>query len=225
MTLRSMTRAGLPLLAGVLLWGTAARGDVIKPPPTNCPAGTKAMSCHGGPHCEPVTCVTDASCKAGLSCQSQQYCIKQINCAGGYGGPKYKDVAMGTCPGGAPCKVGTCKAVNVCVAKAPSPDAKPPAPDTKPPAPDSKQPAADTKQPIADTKQPAADTKKPTDTKQPAADTKQPAADTKQPAADTGGTKAADSDGCSCELPAGRGSCLLGVLGLLLLIVSRRRRR
>lgn len=198
MTLRSMTRAGLPLLAGVLLWGTAARGDVIKPPPTNCPAGTKAMSCHGGPHCEPVTCVTDASCKAGLSCQSQQYCIKQINCAGGYGGPKYKDVAMGTCPGGAPCKVGTCKAVNVCVAKAPSPDAKPPAPDTKPPAPDSKQPAADTKQ---------------------------PAADTKQPAADTGGTKAADSDGCSCELPAGRGSCLLGVLGLLLLIVSRRRRR
>ena len=219
MTTRDLIRSSLPLLAtGLLLWGTSAGADVIGPPPTNCPAGTKAESCHGGPHCKPEVCVNDASCKLGKSCQAQQYCIHTINCGGGYG-TKYVDVAKGTCPGGAPCKVGTCKTVKVCMAKAPTPDAKPPTPDSTPPTPDSKQPAPDTKQPAVDTKQSAVDTK------QPAVDTKQPATDTKQPATDTKPATPADTDGCSCDLPAGGKSTWLVLLALALLFVSRRGRR
>ncbi len=216
---RKLSMPCLVLAATTLLWGAAARADVIGPPPKTCPAGTEPGSCHGGPFCKPKVCVSDASCKAGQSCQSKKFCIKQINCGGGYG-TKYIDVAKGTCPGGAPCKDGTCKTVKVCVAGTPpKPDAKPPVPDLKPPVPDSKQPAKDSKPPVPDSKQPAKDSK------QPAKDGKQPAKDSKQPTTDSKATTPSDSDGCSCDVPAGGGSALLGLLLLAALSLVRRSRR
>jgi hypothetical protein len=41
----------LPLVAIVLCTSTEARGDVVMPPPTNCPPGEVGVTSHGGPRC------------------------------------------------------------------------------------------------------------------------------------------------------------------------------
>lgn len=115
-----MNRALLALsLAFVSSIAAPAAADVVSPPPAMCPAGSDPSTCHGGPHCTPLLCGTNADCNAGNVCKDVTYCVKTINCAGllppdadpsMYEKDAVEGVCTGTCSGGAPCKT-----LKVCV--------------------------------------------------------------------------------------------------------------
>lgn len=179
-----------------------AAADVVPPEPTNCPPGTVGRTCHGGPYCGVETCSATAPCKGTLTCQTTQFCIVQINCAGGWGGgPYYVDSVKGSCAGGAACKEGVCKTVQTCLPP-PPPDSKVPQLDSKTTQPDGKAMQPDGKQP--DSTAQGADTRSGSD------------AATSQP-----------SRGCKCELDhagAGLAPIVLLLFAAALLLCRRRRR-
>lgn len=133
----------------LLLVVNVSHGDVLSPPPKDCPAGTQASSCHGPGLCFPLKCQTDADCGPNMRCLGQQLCLEKINCGGGYS-PKYVDSARTACPGGASCMAGSCTMVRVCLPKPPMPDAQPPVPDVSKPVADTSRPAPDSARPGAD---------------------------------------------------------------------------
>ena len=104
----------ITLAAMAVATGGVARADVVMPPPKTCPEGATPSTCHGGPYCKPEVCSSTTGCPPGTACKSKELCIDQINC-GGKVGPVYNDAVKDTCPGGVPCKVGTCKTVSVCI--------------------------------------------------------------------------------------------------------------
>ena len=101
----------------VLFAPSDAGADAVGPPPKNCPAGSEGESCHGGPYCDPLECTDDSKCKDGKTCQQVHYCVKQLDCAGGWGkGPYYRDEVKGLCEAGSKCSNGSCTALKVCLA-------------------------------------------------------------------------------------------------------------
>lgn len=68
-------------LAG-LLAPPDARADAVPGPPSDCPAGTQPATCHGGPHCLPTLCKTDADCGDLGPCRTQRMCVDTISCGG-----------------------------------------------------------------------------------------------------------------------------------------------
>ena len=96
-----------------------ASADVVGPPPTSCPAGSTPSTCHGGPHCTPNLCGTDADCTGGTACKDVAYCVTTINCSGllppdadpSQFEKDAVDAACGACSGGQPCKT-----LKVCIA-------------------------------------------------------------------------------------------------------------
>ena len=191
-----MHRSLIMVLVAMLGLASAdLRADVLSPPPKDCPLGTIPSGCHGPPLCWPRPCKSGAECAPGLVCKGQPLCLKQINCGGGYA-PKYVNTATGQCPGGAPCKVGTCTTVQVCIPGKPKPDARPPQPDV---------------------------TKPPKDTALPTPDKKLPAGDTA--ASDTGSAAPAPARGCSCDISGPWSAALPSGLLLMGLLLRRRRPR
>ena len=109
------TTVATMLGVAVVMAAVDVDADAIEPPPKDCPSGTEGSSCHGGPFCDPQTCVNDSKCKNGNTCQDVQYCVKQINCAGGWGGnPSYRDAVKGLCGANNKCASGSCQALRVC---------------------------------------------------------------------------------------------------------------
>ena len=101
-----------------LLVASVAAADVVMPPPSTCPEGSQGATCHGGPHCVPSKCASDAECKSGEVCQDRQLCVNPINCAGGWSdpdaAPPMSPDVRGPCNAGA-CAEGACNTYKVCV--------------------------------------------------------------------------------------------------------------
>jgi MYXO-CTERM domain-containing protein len=98
-----------------LLCGTAY-ADVVQQPPTNCPSGTEASTCHGGPYCGPTTCTTSTTCAAGTTCQDVSWCVTQLDCASGWNPtPSPQDNVLSACGTGGSCATGSCKVIRACV--------------------------------------------------------------------------------------------------------------
>lgn len=103
--------SSLALCASVLL-AVPAAADVVGQPPATCPNGSEPSTCHGGPHCNPLSCTTSADCATG-TCQDISYCVKTISCAGNippgedpsqYDREVVEGLCTGSCGSGAPCK-------------------------------------------------------------------------------------------------------------------------
>jgi hypothetical protein len=98
-----------------------AIADVVSAPPAACPEGGRPSTCHGGPHCRPLGCKTDADCLDGLVCQDRSFCVGVVNCAGNI--PPDADPAMYnvqtveiTCASDDVCgAAGPCTSLKVCV--------------------------------------------------------------------------------------------------------------
>jgi len=104
----------MPLFVVALVaCASAARADVVMPPPEVCPDGASGESCHGGEYCRPWTCVDGRRCRGETSCRDFGVCIRQFDCAG-RGGPWYTDEVIGTCDNGEPCAGGECKKLLAC---------------------------------------------------------------------------------------------------------------
>jgi hypothetical protein len=95
--------------------------DVVGPEPASCPEGGQPSTCHGGPHCRPLSCTTDTDCQNGLVCRDRSFCAGIVNCAGLLppdSDPSMYDVQTveGTCSAGDTCDAAaTCKTLKVCV--------------------------------------------------------------------------------------------------------------
>jgi hypothetical protein len=111
----SLTSLALLTLAPV------AFADVVSPEPASCPEGGNPSTCHGGPHCRPLGCMTDTDCQDGRVCQERSLCVGVVNCAGLLppdADPSMYDVQTveGTCSPDVPCDAGaTCTTLKVCV--------------------------------------------------------------------------------------------------------------
>jgi len=138
------------LSLGLALWAMAlpraARGDVVMPPPTNCPDGAKGRTSHAGPHCAPRTC--ERGCDEGMVCKPMPLCVVQRQGANRMRKFTF-DVVTAACPGGAKCETGACETREVCVpgtvepAPAPAdPDAAAPEPAVAPATPPAEPPDA-----------------------------------------------------------------------------------
>jgi hypothetical protein len=101
------------LLMATALAGTA-RADVVAPPPTTCPEGSTPNTCHYGPHCSALKCLTDSDCP-GRVCKEILACPASILCGGMYSGlPDVRQASRdilttacsdsGTCGDGKPCQ-------------------------------------------------------------------------------------------------------------------------
>ncbi|MBI5516474.1 MAG: hypothetical protein HY909_22005, partial [Deltaproteobacteria bacterium] len=118
-----MKRPRRPWLApGTLLlgitWTATAYGDAVPPPPMDCPAGTTASTCHGGPHCRVRTCASDAECTGGTVCRELRLCVRSLTCGGlrppDSAPPPAFPVASSACEGAGACALGTCQATRAC---------------------------------------------------------------------------------------------------------------
>lgn len=119
------TALAAPLLAAVVLALGAgeAAADVVMPEPEGCPAGTVGATCHGGPHCRPLTCTGDSDCQGGKVCQDLALCTGIVNCAGmimpDEDPSKYDTTkVISACDAGGACASGTCTTLKVCAAPA-----------------------------------------------------------------------------------------------------------
>lgn len=105
----------------VILPGLPAYSDVVGPPPDTCAPGFEPSTCHGGPHCRPLECMTDADCMNGGKCVAGDYCIEEIICAGNLPedasvDPYKRKSMVGECPNGTACAApSTCMNLKVCV--------------------------------------------------------------------------------------------------------------
>lgn len=111
--------AALAVSFALALSPTVARADVVSPPPTDCPDGTKGQSCHGGSFCQADTCTTDADCGSGKVCQARSLCAGTIGCGGFLppdATPPHEPTAGPVCSTSADCDSGkTCATQSVCV--------------------------------------------------------------------------------------------------------------
>jgi len=113
--------ATLAALAVILLWGSSARTDVVRPPPRDCPAGSIGRSGHSGPYCSPAMCRTSADCRGGAACEVAKLCItpKTLhNRRRPDSPPVVVERVTGSCAGGKKCEDGRCQSVRVCMPKA-----------------------------------------------------------------------------------------------------------
>ncbi len=115
------------LLSFALLCSPAiAWADVVGPPPEDCPAGTRPMSSHCGPHCIADTCSNDSECNDGESCVERSLCIYQYQGPCGNHPPDAAttthDAVAAACPNGNACDKGTCETLDVCSAPIPPAD-------------------------------------------------------------------------------------------------------
>jgi MYXO-CTERM domain-containing protein len=99
-----------------LLSSPLVLADAVPPPPMDCGDGSTGETCHGGPHCRPSTCTSNADCTVvGQTCQDVPMCIGTVDCAG-MGGSFPVDTYEGPCNNNAPCVVGSCETRKVCAA-------------------------------------------------------------------------------------------------------------
>lgn len=95
-------------------WMSApAFADVVMPPPSQCPEGSKPTTSHAGPTCEPTTCKKDKDCKSGQRCVSWPLCVEKRR---GYshGFPFTVMHATAVCPKNT-CAKGSCQKAMRCV--------------------------------------------------------------------------------------------------------------
>jgi hypothetical protein len=116
------------LTLGIVL----ARADLVPPPPTDCPPGTRGATNHAGPHCLPVHCSDQRPCPKGETCALAALCLVERTYAN-MTGQRTTTVVQGLCRNGQ-CEQGTCRREPVCVSRpwasaAPSSRAAPSAPD------------------------------------------------------------------------------------------------
>ncbi len=105
----------------LLTFTPVVMADVVNPEPLSCPEGGQPSTCHGGPHCRLLGCMTDTDCQDGLVCRDRSLCVGVVNCAGLL--PPDADPSMyntetveSVCSPDAACKVDeTCKTLKVCV--------------------------------------------------------------------------------------------------------------
>ncbi|MDC0741386.1 hypothetical protein [Polyangium mundeleinium] len=115
-----MRSFALLFASAVLFAAPPALADVVDLPPTNCPDGSEGATCHGGPHCAPRDCMTDADCKGGATCADRSFCMQEINCVGGWLNPDaalppLTPIVVEPCDAAGACATGTCKSIKVCV--------------------------------------------------------------------------------------------------------------
>ena len=114
-------RVGWLALLLVLGLCSAARADVVEPPPTDCIAGSRGFTCHGGVGCEPVHCMLDSDCAAGERCELRSLCVGSFDCF--WSGPQ--PIVTGPCES-EPCVAGSmCVNTRYCV-RGSAPDSGPP---------------------------------------------------------------------------------------------------
>lgn len=108
------------LASAVFLFASLASADAVPPPPSSCPDGSQGATCHGGPHCAPRKCNTDADCKTGEACEDHKLCNDEINCAGGWhppdAGPTHTPNITGNCDTSG-CAKAQCVSYKVCFPK------------------------------------------------------------------------------------------------------------
>ncbi len=104
----------LSWVLATMLWISAARADVIRPPPEQCPDGSRPTSTHAGPHCTPRDCENGEPCDEGLECQRVPLCVVERRFVS-RAGPSSTRVIEGACPDGS-CAAGECQQMPVCVA-------------------------------------------------------------------------------------------------------------
>jgi len=98
--------------------------DVVGPPKTGCPFGSKGTSSHAGAYCKPeAACKEGGSCTKG-TCQEVSLCIEKKELSGrpGPNGKTEKypyEEVHGTCSAGGTCAKGTCTTVKRCVEGSP----------------------------------------------------------------------------------------------------------
>lgn len=105
--------------ASALALTSAARADVVDMPPTDCPAGSRGFTCHGGVGCAPVNCMLDSDCGTGEVCGLRSLCVGSIDCY--WSGTQ--SIVTGPCES-SPCDVGTtCVNTRYCLPAGPPVDA------------------------------------------------------------------------------------------------------
>ena len=98
----------------VLAVPSLAAADAIGPEPTDCPAGSDAIICHGPPTCAALHCTSDGDCDPGLHCAPLALCTESHSCGGILGAPVY-DHAISDCNASGGCAEGTCMNGSFCV--------------------------------------------------------------------------------------------------------------
>jgi MYXO-CTERM domain-containing protein len=104
--------AALSAVAALLL-SSAARGDAVPPPPTDCTPGTEGKSDHNCEYCSARTCSAGSPCAEGTTCQAASVCVGTVSCVNRQGSWEVDHVS-GPCQSGA-CSQGSCRSLNVCL--------------------------------------------------------------------------------------------------------------
>jgi uncharacterized membrane protein YgcG len=103
---------------------SSARADVAPPPPASCPQGSEPATCHAGPHCAPLVCVSDRDCRPGSVCRDVSVCLDSIVCAGlvapGEDLERYRRPIVKAACGERDCPVSACDAARLCVSAEPA---------------------------------------------------------------------------------------------------------
>lgn len=120
MSARSLTILFAAAALAALICGPVS-ADVVGQPAESCVAGAYGSSCHGGPYCVADSCTTDANCSDGKTCQSADFCVGKIGCAGLIApdddpSDYENDDITGTCTVGADDACSTCQTLSVCLA-------------------------------------------------------------------------------------------------------------
>lgn len=116
MTLASLRSPSSWLLLLTLMFAGEARADVVGPPARDCPSNSVGDVCHGGEFCRPVPCETDGDCGLGETCQDAKACIGGISCSGLTGGDPPVPTFEGPCKAGDVCDgEATCQPFKLCV--------------------------------------------------------------------------------------------------------------
>lgn len=107
--------AAFVVAAALCMTPFIASADMVMPPPTKCPIGTKGMPSHCGPHCEVQACPPNGQCqRAGEVCQQVDLCTETLQCRS-ISGPYTSTAASSVCGPNRSCQRGTCSTVNVCM--------------------------------------------------------------------------------------------------------------